>query len=226
MGKNSVTLKFMTIAPSAHFFSPVILALLLALSLPAQVEASGLEHHTEKLRLMEAPEIRKIVLKKFEEAQQVRARTRAQSQEDSLAVQESGFVEIEQLMAEVLKITWARPDHDGFRREMTELVQVELSPTDSFANVVAIVAGHSAGALKNPRGLALKEQETHYMILRNLLAEVRPYLKNNEALKRVVEMVRDRGIRLSKELLSHLELSSMQKGQSPSQLAKQILKDL
>lgn len=175
---------------------------------------------------MESPELRKILRDKFQQAQEIRARTMAQSEEDSLAVQESGLQEIEQLMAEVLQVTWARPDQDGFRREMTELVQVELSAQpQSFPNVVAIVAGQSVGALQK-KGVDVKDQETHYNILRNLIAELRPQLKNSEPMKRVIEMIRDRDIKLSKELQSHLELNSMQKGRSPSELAKEVLKGI
>lgn len=203
-----------------------LMLLMTALLFSANAPADSLEFQTGRLRLMESPELRQILREKFQQAQEIRARTMAQSEEDSLALQESGLQEIEQLMSEVLKVTWARPDQDGFRREMTELVQVELSaqPT-SFPNVVAIVAGQSVGALQS-KGLAVKDQETHYNILRNLIAEMRPQLKNSEAIKRVIEMIRDRDIRLSKELLSHLELNSMQKGRSPSDLAKEVLKGL
>jgi hypothetical protein len=45
-------------------------------------------------------------------------------------------------------------------------------------------------------------------------------------MKRVIEMIRDRDIKLSKELQSHLELNSMQKGRSPSELAKEVLKGI
>ena len=197
---------------------------LLAGLFPLVAEASTLEFTTNRLRMMEGPELRKILNKKFQEAQEVRARTLVRGEGDGQALQESGFVEIEGLMAQVLKIAWARPDQDGFRREMTELVQVELSHTNSFPNVVAMIAGQSVGALQM-KGIPLQEQETHYTILRNLLAEVRPMIKKSEPIKRVVEMIRDRGIRLSKELLSHLELSSMRKGQSPSELAKQVLNE-
>ncbi len=207
----------MRTAPQKIFF-------LLLFVLWAQAGASTLEHTTAKLRMMESPELKKLLQDKFQEAQQVRARTLVRSADDSLQLQESGFVEIEELMAQVLRIAWARPDQDGFRREMTELVQVELSHTNSFQNVVAMIAGQSVAALQL-KGVSLPEQETHYTILRNLIAEVRPMISKNASIKRVVEMIRDRGIKLSKELLSHLELSSMRKGQSPSELAKQVLKE-
>ncbi|WP_413944099.1 hypothetical protein [Bdellovibrio sp. HCB-162] len=126
-------------------------------------------------------------------------------------------------LKEALQAVYSRPNDDDMIEKIVAPLRSNLDELESWEKTVSQLTDEAINALKNPRAFKPVVQVTYVIFLENLMAEVKPYLKQEGFEKKIVERIRDAKIEVSKEATNERKLRMMKDTGSPSQIAEKIL---
>ncbi|MGZ3772402.1 MAG: hypothetical protein ACXVCY_01630 [Pseudobdellovibrionaceae bacterium] len=126
-------------------------------------------------------------------------------------------------LKEALQAVYSRPNEDDMIEKVIAPLRSNLDELDSWEKTVSQLTDEAIDALKNPRAFKPVVQVTYVIFLENLLAEIKPYLKNEGFERKIAERIRDAKIEVSKEAMNERRLRTMKSTVSPSDLATKIL---
>jgi hypothetical protein len=208
------------VSRSAHLRAKAFLFLALALSSVIAGTASAaerVEYDSNQLMIKTADEISEIVRKKIKKAQEIQAQQ--EDHDEGPFVAEPAAVN---QLKDALRIVLARPDQDGTRSNAVGRLRRELQDLNAVDKVYEELTKEAISSLKNsstpPRRI-----NTYVVLLENLMAEIKPEIKGNEAYKKLIERIRDADIHFSEETRQKVFMRSMTKPTSPSETAGKIL---
>lgn len=176
-----------------------------------------IEYKSRHLNIKDSEEVTALVHQKIRDAQS----THIASNPDDV---DGIFVEPRAVekMKDGMRIILSRRDSNGTLSEVFGHLRQELRTWNSFESTVSEIASEAIEALKN-RATPVEHQVTYIQLLENLMAEVRPDLDENRALRNVVEKIRDADIQIFDKLKSHQLLNSMSEPVSPSETARKLM---
>lgn len=175
------------------------------------------EFDSEQLRMKNAEQMAELVKKKIKKAQDIQSKQEVDDDEGIVAEPDA----IEELQ-DAMRIVLSRPDQDGARETTFARLRRELSDLNSFDTVISELVTEGIEGVKNSDSPA-REQATYIVLLENLLAEVRPEVKSNSTIKKLVEKIRDANLEVSEKVKRQQRMRSMSKPSSPSLTAASIL---
>ncbi|MEK2644407.1 hypothetical protein [Bdellovibrio sp. BCCA] len=126
-------------------------------------------------------------------------------------------------LKEALQAVYSRPNDDDMIEKIVAPLRSNLDELESWEKTVSQLTDEAINALKNPRAFKPVVQVTYVIFLENLMAEIKPYLKQEGFEKKIVERIRDAKIEVSKEAANERKLRMMKDTGSPSQIAEKIL---
>jgi hypothetical protein len=179
---------------------------------------------SERLRMMDSYEIKKLLQDRLNSAREVRRNTMVTQQGDTYEREHEGVGEMREVLRGGLRILFSRPESDDLSRFYIDAYRTELLEDDNYVKVLAELSGEATRYLgQGATGISV--QSTYVTILENILEEVRPSLKKGDKYRILVQKIADADIELSSELKNYRKLNSMETSISPSVLAQRILKD-
>lgn len=175
------------------------------------------EYDSQRLELKNSEQMANLVQKKIRKAQAIQ--TRVSSGDDgALEVSPDALAE----MRDAMRIVLSRAgDQDGARADLFGRLRRELNDLNSYEEVLIELVDESISELKSNRA-STNEQVTYVVILRNLLAEIKPEAKVAYAQK-LIEKIRDSDLKISEAARKRHLLRSMSRIESPSETAASIL---
>lgn len=189
-------------------------------ALLTSIAHARIEYDASSLLLKNSDQIGAMLKEKIRAAQKIQAK-----QGDSDDGEMTAEPEAIEHLKDAMRIVFARPDQDGARGNLFLRVRRELADLGGLDQVLEELAGEAINELRNQEGP--RRTATYVVILENLMAEIRPEIKKNEKLKKIVERIRDSNIHMEKDAKLKNLLRSMSIPVSPSETAKKILdKDL
>ncbi|WII73484.1 hypothetical protein QJS83_06320 [Bdellovibrio sp. 22V] len=126
-------------------------------------------------------------------------------------------------LKEALQAVYSRPNEDDMIDKIIAPLRSNLDELESWEKTVSQLTDEAINALKNPRAFKPVVQTTYVIFLENLLAEIKPYVKNDGFEKQIAVRVRDAKIEVSKEAVNERKLRTMKPTTSPSEIAEKIL---
>ncbi len=186
------------------------------LCLLSSFASARLEFDSSQLMMKNADQVDDIIRKKIKKAADIQS---AQTSDDDEIRAEPEALES---LKDALRIAFARPDQDGSRADFYDRLRQELRDLNSLEPVLSSLAEEGISLLKKGNEPA-KVQATYIYILENMMAEIKPELEKNAALKKIVEQIRDAKIKISSEVRKQLLMRTMNKPQSPSDSADTLL---
>lgn len=180
---------------------------------------------SEKLRVMDGDVLKKHINRYLAEARKIRSETMVAKEGDSEEKETEGRAEAREYIKDALKIILSKPVIEGLETTYLETIRGELSDGDEYAKAMAQVTGEAVRII-NDKSQPLKFQNTALTVLENALSELKPQLNSQESFKTIVQKIAEADISISDELKNYKELNSMDKTDSPSKVAKNLLKDL
>jgi hypothetical protein len=128
-------------------------------------------------------------------------------------------------LRDALKLIFSRPDSDNMVAKLVPDVRRELSNLNAFEATIESVAQESLEIIKNKKA-AVSAQSTSLFVLENILGEIHPELDGNPGLVKIVQDVAGAKIKISKEIANDRKLKGMFTTKNPSDMAKDMLKNL
>lgn len=196
--------------------SMLILCLLVQLSTPS-ISWTKVEYDSNQLMMKNADQISEMVRKKIKRAQEIQAKQ--ETDDDGGMVAEPDAVA---QLQDALRILMARPDQDGTRANAFARLRRELMDLNSLESALETLTKECVSALQDDKTKPLLAG-TYIIMLNNLMAEMKPEIKNNSAFKKIIEEIRDANIKISDETKSQVFMRSMGKPNSPSEQAAKII---
>lgn len=134
------------------------------------------------------------------------------SQDDKYTPLKAGLLEV-----------YGRPNEDGMIDKISGPLRSEIDEVESWEKAVTDVTNEAIEVLKNPQDHKATVQVTYGVYLENMIAELKPRVKQGGFERQVMESIRDADIELSKAMRDERKLRMMRDTASPSQQARQIL---
>lgn len=198
-------------------FSSVAIFVFLISVLPTFKAWTKVEYDSQQLMMKNADQISEMVRKKIKASQEIQAKQ--EDNDDSPFVAEPAAIV---QLKDALRIVLARPDQDGTRANAFARLRRELTDLNSLDATLDELAREAISSLQNPK-VSAKHAGTYIMVLENLMAEIKPEMKNSPAMKKIIEQIRDANIKVSDETKSQVFLRSMSPVASPSDTALKII---
>lgn len=126
-------------------------------------------------------------------------------------------------LREALQAVYSRPNEDDMIDKVVAPLRTSLDDLDAWEKTISQLTDEAIGALKHPKTFKPVVQVTYAIFLENLLAEIRPLVKDNGFEKKIAERIRDAKLEISKEAQDERSLRMMKSLTSPSEIANQIL---
>lgn len=128
----------------------------------------------------------------------------------------------QQHLREALKLTFSRPNSDNMIAKLVPEIRRELLNFGSFESTIDSIVIEALSTVTSRKGTA-QHQSTALFVLENVLSEIRPEVKTNAKLRKVVAKIRDAKISITKEVIKDQKLRGMFKTKNPSDLAREII---
>lgn len=125
-------------------------------------------------------------------------------------------------LKEALQTILCRPDTDGLISRVLPPVKNELQKMKAWERSISSLTQESIGALSNPKNFQPKVQNSYYVFLQNLMAELHPQVQSGFE-KSIFEKIKNSKILLSEELKRERTMHMMQETPDLKTLAAQIL---
>lgn len=129
-------------------------------------------------------------------------------------------------LREALQAVYSRPNTDDMIEKVAGPIRTQLDDLEAWEKTITLLTDEAIGALKHPQTFKPLVQGTYVIFLHNLLADLKPMVKNDGFEKKIVEKVRDAKIAITKSAQDDLNLRIMKEIVSPSEIAQQILKSV
>jgi hypothetical protein len=126
-------------------------------------------------------------------------------------------------LKEALQAVYSRPNDDDMIEKVVTPLRTNLDELEAWEKTISQLTDEAVNALKNPKAFKPVVQVTYVIFLENLLAEVKPYLKNNGFERKLVERVKNAKIEVTKEAANERKLRTMKSLVSPSEIAEKVL---
>lgn len=126
-------------------------------------------------------------------------------------------------LKEALQSVYSRPNDDEMIEKIVAPLRSKLDELEAWEKTVSQLTDEAVNALKNPKAFKPVVQVTYVIFLENLMAEIKPYIKDQGFERKTVEHIRDAKIELTKEAINERKLRMMKATVSPSELAEKIL---
>lgn len=127
-------------------------------------------------------------------------------------------------LKEALQAVYSRPNDDDMIEKVVAPLRTNLDEQEAWEKTLSQLTDEAINALKNPKAFKPVVQVTYIVFLENLLAEIKPYLKNDAGFERkLVERVQKAGIEVTKEANNERRLRTMKSSVSPSEIAEKVL---
>ncbi len=128
-------------------------------------------------------------------------------------------------LKEALQAVYSRPNDDDMIEKIVAPLRSNLDELESWEKTVSQLTDEAINALKNPKAFKPIVQVTYVIFLENLMAEVKPYIKDQGFERKILERIRDAKIDVSKEAANERKVRTMKSTTSPSELAAKILSE-
>lgn len=189
-------------------------ALLLCLS--STLAQAKVEYDSSSLLLKNSDQVSDMIKVKIKTAQNL------QSKQDE---NEDGDIQAEpealENLKDALRIALSRPDQDGARSNLYSRVRRELNDLNSLDQILSELTEEALTELRKQDGP--RRTATYVVILENLMAEIKPEIRDNPAYLKIVERIRDTKITIGDRAKVQTLLRSMSIPISPSATAAKIL---
>ena len=123
------------------------------------------------------------------------------------------------------RIVLARPDFDNIRSMLFLDIRKRLADYDAVEEIIGRLVDEGIWGLRTPETNRVEKLTYAYLLL-NIMAELKPELKKNEAFYNMVVRIRDANLKLNEEVNDAAEVKAMISVNSPSEVAKRILKEI
>lgn len=131
-----------------------------------------------------------------------------------------GSVEI---LKEAVQAIYSRPNDDGMVEKVVTPLRNELDENDQWEVTMDQLVQEAINALKNPKAFKPVVQNTYAIFLENVVADFKPFAEKDGHERRVIRMIADAKIEMSKEAINERKLRTMSVHKSPSELASNVL---
>lgn len=176
------------------------------------------EYDSNQLMMKNADQISELVRKKIKRAQEIQAKQETNDDAPFMAEPEA----VEQLK-EGLRIVLGRPEQqDGTRATVFGRLRRELVDLNALDEALESLTQECISVLRDS-GTKARLAGTYIIMIDNLMAELKPEIKTNPAFKKIIEEVRDAGIKVPDETKSQIFMRTMAAPISPSDRAEKIL---
>lgn len=128
-------------------------------------------------------------------------------------------------LKEALQAVYSRPNDDDLIDKVVTPLRTNLDESEAWEKTLSQLTDEAINALKNPKAFKPVVQMTYVIFLENMLAEVKPYIKNNGFERELVERVRKADIQVTKEAVNERKLRTMKGTVSPSEIAAKVLEN-
>lgn len=169
-----------------------------------------------ELMIKDYDEMLKLVQSQVKKSRSVGSNTSDDNVNDAEAIEH---------LREALKLMFSRPNSDNMIAKLMPEVRRDLSGYSAYEDSISAIAAEAIEVLKNDKA-ATSQQATATFVLENILSEIRPEAANNDDLRRIIERVKDAKIKTSNDVMKDMKLRGMYKTKNPSDLAKEIWKNL
>lgn len=126
-------------------------------------------------------------------------------------------------LREALQAVYSRPNEDSMIDKVVAPLRSELDNLDAWEKTIRQLTDEALGVLKRSGTFTPPVQVTYALFLHNLLAELKPYIKEKGFERQIVEKIRDAHVDVSKEARHEIKIRMMKSLLSPSDVANQIL---
>ncbi|MDG0816790.1 hypothetical protein [Bdellovibrio svalbardensis] len=126
-------------------------------------------------------------------------------------------------LREALQAVYSRPNEDDMIDKVVAPLRSNLDELDAWEKTISQLTDEAIGALKHPNTFKPVVQVTYAIFLENLLAEIKPLVKDNGFERKIAERIRDAKLEISKGAQDERSLRMMKSLVSPSEIANQIL---
>lgn len=126
-------------------------------------------------------------------------------------------------LREALQAVYSRPNEDDMIDKVVAPLRSNLDELDAWEKTISQLTDEAIGALKHPRTFKPVVQVTYAIFLENLLAEIKPLVKDDGFERKIAERIRDAHLEITKEAQDERALRMMKSLTSPSDIAIQIL---
>jgi hypothetical protein len=191
----------------------------LCLILGFGVAQAKVEYDASTLLLKNSDQVGEMIKVKVKKAQALQAK-----QEDNDDGEIQAEPEALENLKDALRIALSRPDQDGARSNLYGRVRRELNDLNSLDQILAELTEESLTELRTQDGP--RRTATYVVILENLMAEIKPEIRDNPAYMKIVERIRDAKITIGDKAKVQNLLRSMSIPISPSSTAAKILQTL
>jgi hypothetical protein len=126
-------------------------------------------------------------------------------------------------LKDALQLILSRPNTDNMVSQLVPNVRTPLRNVDAFEITLNEIATQAIADAKNEK-LPPKNAATAFIILENLLSELKPEAKTNGEIGKIFLSIRDARIKVPDRVKSELKLRAMIKDPgSPSEIAEKII---
>lgn len=134
-----------------------------------------------------------------------------------------GSVEI---LKEAVQAIYSRPNDDGMVEKVMTPLRNELDENDQWEVTMDALVQEAINALKNPKAFKPVVQNTYAIFLENVVADFKPFAEREGHERRVIKMIADAKVEMSKEAINERKLRTMSVHKSPSELATNVLNNI
>lgn len=177
------------------------------------------EYDASTLLLKNSDQVSDMIKVKIKKAQALQAK-----QEDNDDGEIQAEPEALENLKDALRIALSRPDQDGARSNLYSRVRRELNDLNSLDQILAELTEESLSELRTQDGP--RRTATYVVILENMMAEIKPEVRDNPAYMKIVERIRDAKITIGDKTKVQTLLRSMSIPVSPSATATKLLATL
>ncbi len=181
--------------------------------------SAKVEYDASSLLIKNSDQVSEMMRVKIKKAQALQAKQ--DDNEDGEILAEPEAVEN---LKDAMRIALSRPDQDGARANLYSRVRRELVDLGALDQVLIELTEESLSELRTQDGP--RRTATYVVILENMMAEIKPEIRENQAYRKIVERIRDAKITISDKAKVQNLLRSMSVPVSPSGTAEKLLKSL
>ncbi|NCN40811.1 hypothetical protein GW916_06120 [bacterium] len=170
---------------------------------------------------------RELMLKDLEELQrEIRKSVRFAKQDFAAADEDpdaeaSGFRNLKK----ALRLIFSRPDAENYVAKLVPEVRRELSIYRAYYSMVDELAEEGLRAFDPSLGVNTVTLATYTFMLENLIGEIQAEAKRQPELRKTIEKIANADLKVPQDVVQERKLSGMFLSESPSELAKRILKE-
>lgn len=166
-----------------------------------------------ELILKDYDEMNKMVQIQLKKARAVGSNTSDENVNDAEAVAH---------LREALKLIFTRPNSDNMVAKLAPEVRRELNGYNAVERTLDSLTNEGLAVVTSDN-MAVTQQASALFMLENLISEIRPEIKENPAMRKIVKKVADADVGVSREVKKDMKLRGMFKAIDPSKLARDVL---